>query len=335
MKPVVVMKAAATTAARRWRPAFHTGAIVGGDDVFDARMRRAGVLRIRDFSELYHRGGHARCAACASVDARLAVVSNAGGPGAIAVDRADDRWLRLAELSGDSVERLGALLPAHGATSAIPSTCVPTRAAAPVRRGHRASACRTRCVDVVLADPRAPCADRADMIAEALLRDHRPEAQAALHLLDGRRARRGESPPVREPRGPELRAAGGRRGCGRCACAVRVEPATAAAGARAASRRRRRPIGPPRRRCSTPALAEGAGVAGPADSKAVLAAFRGAVVQSVAGALCARGLRRWAAGTGLSGGHEDPLARHRPQDRRRPASVSVSPTTQRAVTRRL
>ncbi len=109
VKPVVVMK----TGRHHLGPtdvAFHTGVLVGEDDVFDAAMRRAGVLRIRDFSELY--------TAAATLGAgvrirgrRLAIVANAGGPGQIAADRAQDRGLTVAELGPASLERLAAELP--------------------------------------------------------------------------------------------------------------------------------------------------------------------------------------------------------------------------------
>jgi len=109
VKPVVVMKAGRHNLGPT-DMAFHTGVLVGEDDVFDAAMRRAGVLRIRDFSELY--------TAAATLGAgvrlrgrRLAIVANAGGPGQIAADRAQDRGLTLAELRPASLERLAAELP--------------------------------------------------------------------------------------------------------------------------------------------------------------------------------------------------------------------------------
>ncbi len=113
VKPVVVMKAGRHAADAEGDEAFHSGALVGADDVFDAAMRRAGVLRIRDFSELYTAA--ATLGAGVRVASRqLAIVSNARGPGAVAVDRADDRWLQLARLSADSVARLRELLPSAG-----------------------------------------------------------------------------------------------------------------------------------------------------------------------------------------------------------------------------
>jgi acetyltransferase len=109
VKPVVVMKAGRHGTSPTDK-AFHTGSLVGADDVFDAAMRRAGVLRIRDFSELY--------TAAATLGAgvrvrgkRLAIVSNAGGPGTIAADRAQDRGLQIAGLGAESLRRLAAELP--------------------------------------------------------------------------------------------------------------------------------------------------------------------------------------------------------------------------------
>ena len=110
VKPVVVMKAGRSLDARG-SLSFHTGSLVGGDDVFDAAMRRAGVLRIREFSQLFSAAStlgtgvrvHGR---------RLCIVTNAGGPGQMAADRAAHRWLQRARLDEATLGRLGALRPA-------------------------------------------------------------------------------------------------------------------------------------------------------------------------------------------------------------------------------
>ncbi|HEX5651052.1 MAG TPA: GNAT family N-acetyltransferase [Steroidobacteraceae bacterium] len=109
VKPVVVMKAgrAAETDASL---AFHTGSLVGGDDVFDAAMRRAGVLRIRAFSQLYSAAGTLG-AGVRMTGRRLGIVMNAGGPGQLAADRAADRGLQLAWLSERTLATLHSFLP--------------------------------------------------------------------------------------------------------------------------------------------------------------------------------------------------------------------------------
>ncbi|HEX9207037.1 MAG TPA: GNAT family N-acetyltransferase [Steroidobacteraceae bacterium] len=109
VKPVVVMKAGRSSEGED-NLAFHTGSIVGGDDVFDAAMRRAGVLRIRDFSQLYSAAGTLGSGVRVN-GRRLAVVMNAGGPGQLAADRAADRGLQLAWLGRETLDQLQALLP--------------------------------------------------------------------------------------------------------------------------------------------------------------------------------------------------------------------------------
>jgi acetyltransferase len=109
VKPVVVMKAG--RAEEGEDPlAFHTGQIVGADDVFDAAMRRAGVLRLRDFSQLYSAAGTLGSGVRIG-GRRLSIVMNAGGPGLLAADRAAERGLQLAWLGEGTQQQLEALLP--------------------------------------------------------------------------------------------------------------------------------------------------------------------------------------------------------------------------------
>jgi len=109
VKPVVVMKAGRSLEARG-SLAFHTGSLVGGDDVFDAAMRRAGVLRIRNFTQLFS-AASTLGAGVRMPGRRLGIVTNAGGPGQMAADRAADRYLQLAWLDERTLEPLRALLP--------------------------------------------------------------------------------------------------------------------------------------------------------------------------------------------------------------------------------
>ena len=109
VKPVVVMKAGHSLEGRG-SLAFHTGSLVGGDDVFDAAMRRAGVLRIRDFSQLFS-AASTLSAGVRIRGRRLGIVTNAGGPGQLAADRAVDRWLPVAQLEEVTLAKLHALLP--------------------------------------------------------------------------------------------------------------------------------------------------------------------------------------------------------------------------------
>ena len=105
-KPVVVLKAgrkrAGNVAART-----HSAAIVGSDEVFDAALRRGGAVRIRSFTELF---SAAQCLASRyrPVGNHLAIITNGGGPGVLAADRANDIGLEMGQLSQESIN---ALLP--------------------------------------------------------------------------------------------------------------------------------------------------------------------------------------------------------------------------------
>lgn len=108
-KPVVVMKSGRHAEASR-AAVSHTGALVGSDEVFDAAIRRAGALRVYDFAEFF--------STAATLDSgmrtqgsRLAIITNAGGPGVMAADHCADAGLQLAELDAATLAELDRLLP--------------------------------------------------------------------------------------------------------------------------------------------------------------------------------------------------------------------------------
>ncbi len=107
--PVVAIKVGQSEAGRA-AVASHTGAMAGSDDAFDAAFRKAGVIRARHSEEMFD---WARALAwCPLPDGpEMAVLTNAGGPGAIAADALVANDLRLARLSGETTERIAELLP--------------------------------------------------------------------------------------------------------------------------------------------------------------------------------------------------------------------------------
>ncbi len=114
-KPVIVLKVGRTEAAAK-AAASHTGALTGSDAVLDAAFHRAGVLRVDSLSELFDMaevlGKQPR-----PRGPRLAIVTNAGGPGALATDMLVAGGGRLAELSAESLTGLNKVLPpqwSHG-----------------------------------------------------------------------------------------------------------------------------------------------------------------------------------------------------------------------------
>ena len=108
-KPLVVLKAGRTEAAAR-AAASHTGALTGSDSVFDAAFARAGVLRVDSIAELFQT---AEVLACRRPPRgrRLAIVTNAGGPGALAVDMLARHGGAPADLGAETLARLDAFLP--------------------------------------------------------------------------------------------------------------------------------------------------------------------------------------------------------------------------------
>ena len=110
-KPIIVIKAGRTPAASR-AASSHTGALTGSDEVFDAAVRRCGVLRVSSVSDLFY------MAEVLSKQPRprgpkLMILTNAGGPGVIATDRLLSVGGELAPLSDSTMSALNALLPAH------------------------------------------------------------------------------------------------------------------------------------------------------------------------------------------------------------------------------
>ena len=114
-KPIIVIKAGRSSAAAH-AATSHTGALTGSDEVFDAAVRRCGVLRVQRISDLFHMaetlGRQPR-----PHGARLMILTNAGGPGVLATDELVANGGELAALSSSSAEALNQFLPSgwsHG-----------------------------------------------------------------------------------------------------------------------------------------------------------------------------------------------------------------------------
>ena len=111
VKPVILLKVGRHPAGSR-AAVSHTGAVVGNDDVFDAVVRRTGAVRVGSLLGLV---GAARALAShvRPRGDRLAIITNGGGPGVMAADRASDLGLALANLAPETLHALEPALPAH------------------------------------------------------------------------------------------------------------------------------------------------------------------------------------------------------------------------------
>jgi acetyltransferase len=83
-KPVIVIKAGRVREGAR-AAASHTGALAGADDVYDAAIRRAGMLRVDHIDELFDAAETLSRSQPVRGD-RLLIVTNGGGPGVMATD---------------------------------------------------------------------------------------------------------------------------------------------------------------------------------------------------------------------------------------------------------
>jgi acetyltransferase len=110
-KPLLVIKSG-RSAEGALAASSHTGALAGSDIVFDAAIRRAGMLRVQDIEEIF--GAVETLARSRPMKGqRLAIVTNGGGIGVIASDDLADGGGELADLPLDVLEKLEAFLPSN------------------------------------------------------------------------------------------------------------------------------------------------------------------------------------------------------------------------------
>jgi len=109
VKPVVVIKSGRHTQGAK-AAQTHTGALAGADAVYDAAFRRAGLLRVFDLDELF--AAAETLGRVKSFDGkRLAILTNGGGLGVLAVDRLADLGGTLAGISPATMRELDAAMP--------------------------------------------------------------------------------------------------------------------------------------------------------------------------------------------------------------------------------
>ncbi len=108
-KPVIVLKVGRHQKAVE-AASTHTGAMFGSDQIFDAALERAGAVRAMTFGQLF------AAAEILSTNRRvngnnLAIVTNGGGPGILATDRAIDLGVKLPSLQPETIATLDKELP--------------------------------------------------------------------------------------------------------------------------------------------------------------------------------------------------------------------------------
>jgi len=107
IKPIILLKSGNATARA---DDFDPAPAAFSDSVFDAALRRAGVVRVQRISQLFF-AAKALASGFHPPGKRLAIISNGTGPGAMAADFAGQLGLPLASLSPDTVAAMKMFLP--------------------------------------------------------------------------------------------------------------------------------------------------------------------------------------------------------------------------------
>ncbi|MCK0137640.1 bifunctional acetate--CoA ligase family protein/GNAT family N-acetyltransferase [Aliiroseovarius sp. F47248L] len=111
LKPVIVLKSGRHKDSAK-AAHTHTGALIGSDDVFDAALERVGAVRVNTLGQLFAAAELLANTKKTSGD-RLCIITNGGGAGVLAADRAGDLGLNLPSLSEPTRKALDKVLPAY------------------------------------------------------------------------------------------------------------------------------------------------------------------------------------------------------------------------------
>jgi len=108
-KPIVLFKSGGTAAGAR-AASSHTGALAGSDRAYSAAFKQSGILRAHQVMDLFD-WGMAFAFQGRIGGPRVALVTNAGGPGIIATDAIEESSLEMATFTKETIESLRTRLP--------------------------------------------------------------------------------------------------------------------------------------------------------------------------------------------------------------------------------
>jgi len=110
IKPVVILKAGTTIEGSK-AASSHTGALAGADTAYEAAFKRAGIIRADTFESLFD---FATAFAMQPLPKgnRVAIITNAGGPGTMGADAVARAGMRMASINPEIANALSVQLPA-------------------------------------------------------------------------------------------------------------------------------------------------------------------------------------------------------------------------------
>jgi acetyltransferase len=114
-KPIIVVKSGQFLESAK-AAASHTGSLSGEDNIYDAAFKRAGIVRVNEIVDLFN-AAEVLGTQPLPKGPRLAIITNAGGPGVMATDSLIALGGKLAKISQKTLDSLNAILPpfwSHG-----------------------------------------------------------------------------------------------------------------------------------------------------------------------------------------------------------------------------
>ncbi len=107
--PMIVVKSGGTTAGAK-AASSHTGTLAGSENAFDTAFKQSGILRAKTVEELFD---YARIFSLQPLPKgpRIALITNAGGPGIIAADAVERSKLKMSAFSKNTIDTLRSFLP--------------------------------------------------------------------------------------------------------------------------------------------------------------------------------------------------------------------------------
>jgi acyl-CoA synthetase (NDP forming) len=106
-KPVVALKSGRTEAGAR-AAASHTGAIAGSDRIYDTVFAQTGIIRAKDMEEFLD-AGKALAMQPPAADKNVGIITDAGGPGIMAVDECEMKGLKVKRFSEKTLQKFDRL----------------------------------------------------------------------------------------------------------------------------------------------------------------------------------------------------------------------------------
>lgn len=108
-KPVVAIKSGVTQSGSR-AVSSHTGSLAGSEQAYQAAFSQAGVIRVNSMDELFAASAAIGYQPSLEGD-RIAIITNAGGPGILATDALERAGLSLARFTNETIQKLVQFLP--------------------------------------------------------------------------------------------------------------------------------------------------------------------------------------------------------------------------------